>query len=154
MRTVSIPKRVSEALNPTYVRTWQGSIPVSIPKRVSEALNRIIIFINLKLPTVFQSLKGFQRLWIKADNIYGRILGCVSIPKRVSEALNLWYIQSAIAFKAVSIPKRVSEALNLLILNVIRMFIVWFQSLKGFQRLWIICKPKSMKRSPWKRFNP
>ncbi len=63
---VSIPKRVSEALNPNLATHHrQNAIDVvSIPKRVSEAL-------NLK--------PHLQRYWIAP----------VSIPKRVSEALNL-----------------------------------------------------------------
>ncbi len=60
---VSIPKRVSEALNLHFNRCLNLPYQVSIPKRVSEALN----------PTI-------------ADR---RVRGTyVSIPKRVSEALN------------------------------------------------------------------
>ncbi len=63
--TVSIPKRVSEALNPYGEYGDDGNIDdeVSIPKRVSEALN---------------------------PNALGKTLAgvVVSIPKRVSEALN------------------------------------------------------------------
>ncbi len=38
---VSIPKRVSEALNRNQSSVLIPSNPVSIPKRVSEALNRL-----------------------------------------------------------------------------------------------------------------
>ncbi len=38
---VSIPKRVSEALNHNCNKLFLGNLLVSIPKRVSEALNRL-----------------------------------------------------------------------------------------------------------------
>ena len=59
--SVSIPKRVSEALNRTKILMGDGTEKVSIPKRVSEALNhrsRIVFGCE----STFQSLKGFQRL--------------------------------------------------------------------------------------------
>ena len=60
---VSIPKRVSEALNPIGTEPMSQAEYVSIPKRVSEALN--------------------------LGQYFGVISKqCVSIPKRVSEALN------------------------------------------------------------------
>ncbi len=59
--SVSIPKRVSEALNPQLPTVTLNTHSVSIPKRVSEALNprergACDLFAE------FQSLKGFQRL--------------------------------------------------------------------------------------------
>ena len=61
---VSIPKRVSEALK---LRAFKHlgineRFQVSIPKRVSEALKPFPI-IKPFVVCVFQSLKGFQRLW-------------------------------------------------------------------------------------------
>ncbi len=61
---VSIPKRVSEALNLWDYSLAMGDLHVSIPKRVSEALNL-------------------------RDGLIDSLSQCfVSIPKRVSEALN------------------------------------------------------------------
>ncbi len=61
---VSIPKRVSEALNPptTDLLTFKLKTNVSIPKRVSEALNLSRPSQEISRPVRFQSLKGFQRL--------------------------------------------------------------------------------------------
>ncbi len=87
---VSIPKRVSEALNLCCLDGCRCPSFVSIPKRVSEALNlqRSRLQVVMKRPYQFQSLKGFQRLWILIQpNDYAPLL-IVSIPKRVSEALN------------------------------------------------------------------
>ena len=61
--SVSIPKRVSEALNQVILRSDINYDIVSIPKRVSEALN------------------------LRCAEMQGDRL-TVSIPKRVSEALN------------------------------------------------------------------
>ncbi len=58
----------------------------------------------------------------------------VSIPKRVSEALNQRKIQDLDMEFAVSIPKRVSEALNPGT-EAVTIYLIGFQSLKGFQRL-------------------
>ncbi len=120
---------------------------------------RILWAILMKIS--FQSLKGFQRLWscvwsdrpfthdfvsipkrvsealkLLFSRGFGRVTAlCVSIPKRVSEALKLEVFCLAKSTSNVSIPKRVSEALKLCCFcpfwnqN-------WFQSLKGFQRLW------------------
>ena len=66
LRVVSIPKRVSEALNQGIGNASLGIEIVSIPKRVSEAL-------NLLAHVVISFARSFF----------------VSIPKRVSEALNL-----------------------------------------------------------------
>ncbi len=66
---VSIPKRVSEALNPLRDRGFKESGIVSIPKRVSEALNQIAFLVH-----------HHQKRY-------------VSIPKRVSEALNPLFLQ-------------------------------------------------------------
>ncbi len=58
---VSIPKRVSEALNPALKLRLLLVALVSIPKRVSEALN-LDYFLAYETSAAFQSLKGFQRL--------------------------------------------------------------------------------------------
>ena len=134
---VSIPKRVSEALNLTpkifhdfpffkfqslkgFQRLWIHcaklwsnirAADVSIPKRVSEALNPIASLLFVQ-PIKFQSLKGFQRLWILSKIYSVKNYQMVSIPKRVSEALNQWWCRGGSLFDPVSIPKRVSEALN------------------------------------------
>ncbi len=60
-RPVSIPKRVSEALNLTIYHDFNTLILVSIPKRVSEALNLAFMSAG-NCDRLFQSLKGFQRL--------------------------------------------------------------------------------------------
>ncbi len=134
---------------------------VSIPKRVSEALNLENSKASLSdIKIAFQSLKGFQRLWIlvyiKPDALqllvsipkrvsealnrellsFTRQQGLVSIPKRVSEALNQTVWNGGAFSWLVSIPKRVSEALNPEFL-IIPIALIVFQSLKGFQRLWI-----------------
>ena len=61
--SVSIPKRVSETLNPYQEKCFFLGTLVSIPKRVSETLNqkKLVDFRSLQ---GFQSLKGFRRLWI------------------------------------------------------------------------------------------
>ena len=134
--SVSIPKRVSEALKLMSVWSQHLSFIVSIPKRVSEALKLTILQFNF-LAKLFQSLKGFQRLWsiIKVIPVYRRKF--VSIPKRVSEALKPSLGDRIERICFVSIPKRVSEALKP---KTDARF--WgyekFQSLKGFQRLWSI----------------
>ena len=62
VRIVSIPKRVSEALNPPAANGGEKVvIVVSIPKRVSEALNPGALSAQITTDG-FQSLKGFQRL--------------------------------------------------------------------------------------------
>ncbi len=111
MLAVSIPKRVSEALNLyCFASAKMSSQVVSIPKRVSEAL-------NLKYnPTEL-------------------VFKIVSIPKRVSEALNHPYFVPVFDGDLVSIPKRVSEALNQAIKSGLQDAPRLFQSLKGFQRL-------------------
>ncbi len=58
---VSIPKRVSEALNLFPVAANSALLIVSIPKRVSEALNPKGA-LAVGTGVLFQSLKGFQRL--------------------------------------------------------------------------------------------
>ncbi len=58
---VSIPKRVSEALNQEPLHFRFSHSKVSIPKRVSEALNPLVDQVSF-VPYMFQSLKGFQRL--------------------------------------------------------------------------------------------
>ncbi len=112
---------------------------------------------------LFQSLKGFQRLWIflkrtdrpvkptvvsipkRVSEALNQFIDCfrlpdlsVSIPKRVSEALNLKRYAKPIKNSDVSIPKRVSEALNHQKNQNLELFFAKFQSLKGFQRLWIL----------------
>ncbi len=66
MNPVSIPKRVSEALNQSFRFDFSTQIcpvnPVSIPKRVSEALNLDALLEAIAKMKWFQSLKGFQRL--------------------------------------------------------------------------------------------
>ncbi len=58
---VSIPKRVSEALNLKLKSQEVSRYYVSIPKRVSEALNQELLILTV-VALLFQSLKGFQRL--------------------------------------------------------------------------------------------
>jgi len=58
---VSIPKRVSEALNRLSLSSLIMNPNVSIPKRVSEALNLVAVKPS-DILGLFQSLKGFQRL--------------------------------------------------------------------------------------------
>ena len=110
---VSIPKRVSEALKRWNSINWQGDLHVSIPKRVSEAL-KPKIFARLSTVFLFQSLKGFQRLW-----------SCKSI-------LSLHGYQ---AFQSLKGFQRLWS-------NSVRHTLGsrdLFQSLKGFQRLWSFC---------------
>ncbi len=59
---VSIPKRVSEALKQILSERREDPSFVSIPKRVSEALKPKLLEGNTD-DCLFQSLKGFQRLW-------------------------------------------------------------------------------------------
>ncbi len=90
-------------------------VSVSIPKRVSEALKLPYPFrySQPQLANGFQSLKGFQRLWSFDDCSAGKSRGkWVSIPKRVSEALKLAKSRFIRRCNWVSIPKRVSEALK------------------------------------------
>ncbi len=61
MKTVSIPKRVLEALNQCHPSALEIQKIVSIPKRVLEALNRVSEFLVIPRE-LFQSLKGFWRL--------------------------------------------------------------------------------------------
>ena len=133
---VSIPKRVSEALK-HYSGDWIYEIKifqVSIPKRVSEALKHIPKYTGFS-PHLFQSLKGFQRLWSKKELKTFAAQNIVSIPKRVSEALKLLWWWKCLTLHPVSIPKRVSEALKLF-KGLLTDKATAFQSLKGFQRLW------------------
>ncbi len=59
--SVSIPKRVSEALKQSNSKIMLSSKDVSIPKRVSEAL-KLTGAVTGYYISKFQSLKGFQRL--------------------------------------------------------------------------------------------
>ncbi len=142
---VSIPKRVSEALNlPDLVGIRDASKIVSIPKRVSEALNQIARG-KLNLLTAVSIPKRVSEAlnhWVK--QAFEEIMQLpVSIPKRVSEALNHSHKPLLLHKTSVSIPKRVSEALNPGVYSK-HPWRWQFQSLKGFQRLWII-EPKNDK---------
>ena len=110
---VSIPKRVSEALKLGMDRIKLFVRIVSIPKRVSEALkHRHSPLSSQKL--LFQSLKGFQRLW---SSQHTKILLC-SVPFQSLKGFQrLWSLHLSTRhwgnYWRVSIPKRVSEALKL-----------------------------------------
>ena len=86
--SVSIPKRVSEALKRGGIGAFSLAARVSIPKRVSEALKlKLTRELAIARNALFQSLKGFQRLLrhVRIKSINKRFI--VSITKRVSEAL-------------------------------------------------------------------
>ncbi len=59
---VSIPKRVSDALNHGLIDSERILVNVSIPKRVSDALNLTRLISSTASRDTFQSLKGFQML--------------------------------------------------------------------------------------------
>ncbi len=52
-KPVSIPKRVLEALNQAMIAAYCGERYVSIPKRVLEALNRSTFYLLLRLGCCF-----------------------------------------------------------------------------------------------------
>ena len=131
---VSIPKRVSEALKPPFSYLAKGSFLFQSLKGFQRLWSALAAWAaNSK--SLFQSLKGFQRLWSNALLENARIVQLVSIPKRVSEALknskDICWEQGC----SVSIPKRVSEALKHH-RRATGLLPLLFQSLKGFQRLW------------------
>ncbi len=124
MAFVSIPKRVLEALNPVchYPLTSKGLF------QSLKGFWRLWIWLGLAIiPShrEFQSLKGFWRLWIAWYRLDKGLYAFVSIPKRVLEALNPYEKENVGCSSLVSIPKRVLEALNRfpLVLDTIRQIV-------------------------------
>ncbi len=91
--------------------------------------------------TMFQSLKGLQRLWIKCgdyDYVIKSVFQSLKGLQRLWIMVKFWLFILAIR---VSIPKRASEALNLASVSFQQQLVlVLFQSLKGLQRLWIFLR--------------